>query len=385
MNRVAVCELGPAAVRRLGPAAGTGVDPVLARAALAAGDDPVTVVGDRAVRTAAVWRQVFATLLGDAQQAHLIHPSWWPATRPALVAELARGVVRRVVTSSRAALVGPGSVHVEIAPQLVLVSAGGKPIQGESRSAAPGDVATRVTALVAGQPPRPVALDAPAEVPGAAALAELIAARLRADGVPVHRVDPNRWVAAPEPAPPTPTPVVARRPSGVSVGLAAVLLAGLGVGWLLRPESHTASVSSTVALVEGRITVDIPEGWLVRRVTGGPGSARLEVAAPDNPAAVVHLTQAPVPGQDLRAVAATLRAVLAEQPPGVFLEFESARARAGRDAVTYREVRADAEIDWTVFVEDGIRIGVGCQSPPGDTHHAQPACELAIRSAHRIR
>ncbi|MCV7105772.1 type VII secretion-associated protein [Mycolicibacterium chitae] len=121
--------------------------------------------------------------------------------------------------------------------------------------------------------------------------------------------------------------------------------------------------------------------WPPRRVTDGPGSARLEVAAPGEPAAVLHLTQAAVPGGDLPAVAATLHAALREQPPGVFVDFNPTDRRAQRPAITYREIRPGAEIRWTVLVDDGIRIGIGCVGPP----ELSAVCDAAIGSAHRIR
>jgi type VII secretion-associated protein (TIGR03931 family) len=50
--------------------------------------------------------------------------------------------------------------------------------------------------------------------------------------------------------------------------------------------------------------------------------------------------------------------------------------------VTYREVRADRHVAWTVLVDGDVRIAIGCQSPPGREELVQDACEQAIRSAH---
>ncbi|CAJ1585158.1 type VII secretion-associated protein [[Mycobacterium] wendilense] len=380
MTRVAVCELGPVAVRRLDPEPMV-VDPVLAAAALQAGDDPMTVVGDRAVRTAAVWRQILATLLGDATEAWLIHPSWWPVTRPAMVAELAAAVVGEVTTRPRADGIEPGSMLVEIAPQLVLVAGGEGGLRAESRAGPPDELAARVTETALAEGPRRVALDAPADVPGAAALGDLITARLRAAGATVSRVDPRRWADSDEPVVPAARRARPRLRWAAALGLGTVLA---GTAWL-TVSGAGPEAAPTVALVEGRISADIPDGWSVRRVTGGPGSARLEVAAPGEYGAVLHITQAVVPDGDLSSVAATLRAALREQPPGVFVDFNPTDRRAARPAITYREVRPGGDIEWTVLVDDGIRVGVGCQGPPEAARQLRIACDAAIGSARRIR
>jgi len=370
VTRVAVCELGPVTIRRLDGVPRTA-DPDLADAALQAGDDPMTVVGERAVRTAAVWRRVLTPLLDGASEAHLIHPSWWPATRPAMVAAAAAGLADRVLTRPRSASAAADAV-VEIGPdQLLVARAGGHVV--ETRSGTTEALAARVAELVDGA--GSVALDAPADVPGATVLGGLITARLRTGVTPV---DPRQWAIEPA-APDLPTPARAgnrwRWVAGVGLGGALA-----GAAWLAAPEA-AVDAPPTVALVEGRISTAVPDGWAVRRVTDGPGSARLEVAAPGEPAAVLHLTQAAVPGGDLPAVAATLHAALREQPPGVFVDFNPTDRRAQRPAITYREIRPGAEIRWTVLVDDGIRIGIGCVGPP----ELSAVCDAAIGSAHRIR
>ena len=114
----------------------------------------------------------------------------------------------------------------------------------------------------------------------------------------------------------------------------------------------------------------VPADWTVRRVTDGPGSARVEITAPDDPGAALYLTQSPVPDPDPAVTATALRAALEAEPPGVFVEFTT-----GADAVTYREIRPGREIDWTVLLSGHTRIAIGCW-------RASSACARAIESAH---
>jgi len=143
--------------------------------------------------------------------------------------------------------------------------------------------------------------------------------------------------------------------------------------------------SGATQLVDGRITVRVPEGWSVRRVTGGLGSARVEVASPADPDAVLHITQADVPSGELADTAAALRSAADAQPPGVFVDFNPDDRRAGRPAVTYREVRSGHDIRWTVVVAGQLRISIGCQSAPAGFDSIAAACEQAVGTAREIR
>jgi len=68
----------------------------------------------------------------------------------------------------------------------------------------------------------------------------------------------------------------------------------------------------------------------------------------------------------------------------VFVEFDPADRRAGRPVVSYREIRADHHIAWVVFVDESLRIAIGCQSAPGHEEAVRDACDQAIRSAHAV-
>jgi type VII secretion-associated protein (TIGR03931 family) len=140
----------------------------------------------------------------------------------------------------------------------------------------------------------------------------------------------------------------------------------------------------STALVEGRVTMDIPAGWAVQRITAGPGSARVQVISPTDEETALHLTQSPVHGENLAAAAAVLRTAFDGQPAGIFADFHPADMRAGRPAVTYREIRPGHTIGWVVILDGGVRISIGCQSPAGAETEVAEACERAIRSAREI-
>ncbi len=137
-------------------------------------------------------------------------------------------------------------------------------------------------------------------------------------------------------------------------------------------------------LVEGRVALKVPALWTVRRITSGPGSARVQVMAPDDSTGVL-VTQSQVrEGETLTATSATLRSALDDELAGVFSQFDPDDRRAGRPAATYRELRDGRQIDWAVFVDDTVRIAIGCQSAPGIEQAVRDVCEEAIRSAHAL-
>jgi type VII secretion-associated protein (TIGR03931 family) len=137
-------------------------------------------------------------------------------------------------------------------------------------------------------------------------------------------------------------------------------------------------------LVEGRVALKVPAMWGVERITSGPGSARVQVMAPDNSTALL-LTQSQVrTGETLSATSAALRRAMDDQQAGIFSGFKPDDRRADRPAATYRELRDGRQIDWAVFLDDTVRIGVGCQSAPGGEHAIRDVCEEAIRSAHAL-
>lgn len=168
-----------------------------------------------------------------------------------------------------------------------------------------------------------------------------------------------------------------RRRWGALVLVAGVLVAGGAVSAWHRPGHRIDGPT----VVEGRMAVRVPAQWHVHRVTGGPGSRRLHVASPDDPAIAVHLTWSYAPGSTLMAAVDVLSHAIAGEPVGVFSELRAGVTVAGREAVTYRESRPGRVIDWAVVQAGSTRIGIGCQSPPGRESEVRTACEDAVRSA----
>lgn len=386
MTHRAVIEVGPATIRRLCCGAG---EPTDASAALEEWiDEPVALVDGEPVEVAELLRSVLACPAA-AESIEIIHPSWWPARRVERVIAAARGLAEGVVTRPRARLLSDtfaAAAVVEIATQLVAVTAAG--ITAEPRIGSPDEVAAAVARRVrAAVPDRGAAvlIDVAAAVGGAGVLAELIAEKLGGaaqvtvvDALPAVRVvEP---AATPEPAPARPD----RRRRLVPAVVVAVGVVALGLGVDHDPPREAPAVTN---LIEGRVTVQVPADWSLRRVTAGPGSARMEVVSPNEPQLMLHVTQAPAADETLSAIAEPLQLAmkLADvETPGVFVDFDPSGSSAGRPAVTYREVRADHQVDWTVLVDRAVRIGIGCQSGPGGDDVLRPVCEQAVRSAHAV-
>ncbi len=106
------------------------------------------------------------------------------------------------------------------------------------------------------------------------------------------------------------------------------------------------------------------------------------MVSPLDPRTVVHVTQSRIPvGQSLAAAADVVRAALDEQPDGVFGDFHPSAQVAGQPAITYSETRGGRRVEWTLVLDDGVRIAVGCQGAP-DLPVPTEVCEHAIRTAH---
>lgn len=386
MTHRAVIEVGPATVRRLCCGAEESSD---AAATLEEWiDEPVALVDGEPVEVAELLRSVLACPAA-AESIEIIHPSWWPARRVERAIAAARDLADDVVTRTRARLLADtfaAAGVVEIATQLVAVTASG--ITAEPRIGSPDEVAAavarRVRAAVA-ERGAAVLIDAATAVGGAGVLAELIAEKLR-ETTQVTVVDVLPAVRVIEPAA-TPGPAPARPDRRRRLTPAVVVAAGvvaLGLGAHHDPPREAPAVTN---LIEGRVTVQVPADWSLRRVTAGPGSARIEVVSPNEPQLMLHVTQAPAAGETLSAIAEPLQLAmkLADvETPGVFVDFDPAGSSAGRPAVTYREVRADHHVDWAVLVDRAVRIGIGCQSGPGGDDALRPVCEQAVRSARAL-
>jgi type VII secretion-associated protein (TIGR03931 family) len=388
----AVVEVGPGTIR--GPYDG---DTDLVCVALDSIDDEFALVDEHPVAVSVVWREVLRSVVGEfVETVALVYPTWWSARRIEVVSDAAATTAANVIELHRAEVLTDGMsaapIVVEIAAEFVVVAQSGSVVAVEPRSCGPETVAEEVANAIGCQ--GGVLVDTPDEVEGAFVVGAEIADRLRADGVAVSIAHRDRVLAAAAAMfdrRPATAAIETRRPRrawpGVAV-LAGVLLSGaaLCAGFVVRPGLNTPAAPDVpmTLLVEGRLAVKVPALWSVQRITAGPGSARVQVVSPDGKTAV-HITQSPVPAQQtLAATAATLRRALDEQQPGVFVDFNPADRRADRPAVTYREVRGIHTIRWVVFVDDTVRIGVGCQSAAGRDEFVLYSCDQAIRSAHAI-
>lgn len=382
MKHQAVIEVGPLTIRRLCCGVGESADAAVAVEWI---DDPVALVDGQPVAVCELLRTALACPT-PADSIELIHPSWWPARRIELVTTAARALADDVVTRGRSAVLFKAfgaAVVVEIAARLVAVTAAG--IIAEPRIGPPDELAAAVVRRFLADHPAVVVIDAPAGVGGAGALAAMIAERLLGqtrvvvvDKLPAVHHDP----VSPAAAEPEPAPTGGRSWLAVAAALGVVAL-----GLRVHPNSPPNPAIPTTYLIEGRVAVQVPVDWPVRRVTGGPGSARVEVVSPTDARLVLHLTQAPAAGENLAAIAEPLQRALQladAESPGAFLDFDPAGSSAGRPAVTYREVRADHHVDWVVLVDHAVRIGIGCQSGPGGDDALRPVCEQAVRSAHTV-
>lgn len=383
-----VVEVGPATVRGPNHAdaewVSAGIDDI---------DDELTLIDERPVTVTEVWRNLMHDVVGgSAETIVLVCPTWWAPSRVDCVRGAASTVATDVVVLRRAEALRDGlpdrlTTVVEIAPEFVVVS----PPEGDVQVVAGRDADTVVAMIPMSMA---VVVDAAEGVAGALPFAATIADRLRANGVAVTIADRD-WVRrSVEPVPlQGDVPVAEARPSTNRGRRVAAVLVGtllsvsaLCGGFLSRHDDDRSAVDMPMTLlVEGRVGVMVPAQWVVQRVTTGPGSARLQVVSPADADIAVHVTQSSLPPHQSHAqVAASLRSALAEEPDGVFVEFNPSDRRADQPAVTYREIRADHHIAWVVLTDGSLRIAIGCQSAPGREAAVREACEAAIRSAHAV-
>jgi type VII secretion-associated protein (TIGR03931 family) len=374
----AVIEAGPVLVR--GP--GT-VDAESARIAVECIDDAVALVDDEPVPVDELWTQVIYAAAGRHLEAPIVVcPTWWTTEQVDRVRTAAAdldGVVLHRAQALAATLHGPSWAVVEIADELIMVSCeDGEPVRLLRRgdpSAVAGEVLDAIRSAAE------VIVDAPAEVGGAAVLARAVADAVRGCGARVsmaasRMLGNGARAAVPRDEVPLPRVTRRRRRNRHVIGIAtavAIVCAGLAAWPGTGPPQTT--------LVEGRVGMQVPADWHVRRVTSGPGSARVEVVSVADPNIVIYLTQSSIDPAGSRTVADTLRRALDEQPAGVFTDFNPADRIADRPVVSYREVRGGREIGWAVFADKTVRIAIGCQGPPGQ---GRAPCEAAIRTAHAV-
>ncbi|HEY2449394.1 MAG TPA: type VII secretion-associated protein [Mycobacterium sp.] len=399
----AIVEAGPGTIRRLCCGTETVVDPDMVDAALGAIDDQVAMVDERPAAVDSLWSTaVGSAICASSHGVVVVHPSWWSPSRVDVVTDTAAAAAEDVLTRPRSWLLrqqvpdaDPGmTAVVEIAERLVAII--GTEVSAVPRTAEPQRVAADVANVIVGMAAAVVVLDVPSTVPGAPELATMIADLIRDSAQTVAEIDDARLAQLASPAqtdPPAPraAPRVGRvRPHARSaLAAAAIVLAAAvpAVATTRRPDAGTTTrVESvpTTFLVEGRVALSVPANWPTQRVVGGPGSARVQVTSPSDPEVAVHVTQSPVVGETLSGTAERLKHAIDAEAAGVFVDFNPTGTSGGRPAVTYREVRADHHVRWTVLLDGPVRISVGCQSRPGDEDAVRAVCDQAVRTAHAI-
>jgi type VII secretion-associated protein (TIGR03931 family) len=378
----AVVLVGPATVS--GPhdaPAGLDVE------ALACVDDELALVDDRVVSVDALWSELVRHVMdtdADTDAALLVCPSWWTSTRIRRVVAAAETTCPDVAAVRRWDALCTSDCHVvEVAPELVAMR---RPDTSMELVPRIGDRAEVVHAVLDRlRAASRVVIDAPSRV-DAEDLVDDLAEKLRGRGVAVTRADDASMEAAARLehdrrttsrqrkwAPPPRSRVMVA--AGVVLSVSVLAVTGL------RHSPEPDREAARTWLVEGRVAVEVPADWRTERIVVGPGSARVQVMSPVDPHQGIHVTQSAIPrGQSLAAAAEVVRAALTEQPDGVFGGFDPAAVVADEPAITYRETRPDRVVDWTLVLDDGVRIAVGCQSAPGGSA-PDAVCEHAIRSA----
>jgi type VII secretion-associated protein (TIGR03931 family) len=374
----AVIEAGPVLVR--GPGA---VPAEQARIAVQCIDDAVALVADEPVPVDELWVDVIRAAAGPSVDALiLVCPTWWTTDQVDRVRAAGAdldGLVLHRAGAFAAALDGPSWAVVEIADELIMVSRSDDEPVRLVRRGQPFALAGEVVDATRGA--AEVIVDAPGEVGGADVLGRAVAEALRHSGATVsiagvRTLSRGACEAVTRNGKAVPPVPIRRRGHRrlIGTGMAmAIVCAAIAARPGTEPEPRV--------LVEGRVGLQIPADWNVRRVTTGPGSARVEVVSAADPSTVIHLTQSPIDTADPRAIAETLRRALEEQPPGVFTDFNPDDRIADRPVVSYREVRGAREIRWTVLVDRTVRIAIGCQ---GLVRRDPTPCATAIRTAHAV-
>ncbi|CAN1563134.1 Type VII secretion system Rv3446c [Mycobacteriaceae bacterium] len=380
---VTVVEVGPAGVQVLRGRSAARPDEAMVSAVLDGIDDDVALFDERPVAVAALMRAMMSSILGDSRDpVVIVHPSWWSRARIDLVVR-SSVTTRKVVAVSRsevaraAGLVGP---VIEIAEEFVAVAGPGLRVFGR------GNIESVAAVAAESDQCGDVLLDAPAGIAGSAQIAERLRVALAARGRSARDVDVAA-IAGAVPARRRIRGLVAAFLVASGVLVALVLsegreLVGAAVA-TLRPDGG-APAPAAVNLVEGRIVVEVPSHWNIERVRSGSGSRRVQVDSPTDADVALHITAAYAPGSTLAQAAEVLGDAVAAATPGVFVGFRPAVEVAGRPAVTYREVRAGRVVDWSVVLSGSTRIGIGCQSAPGEEDVVRGPCEQAVRSAREL-
>lgn len=355
----------------------------LTAVALAGIDDTTVLFHERPVAVAELWRRVVSSSVGThCESLTLVHPSWWVGHRVARVVDAAATVATDVRAVSRSAVImadDPAAV-VEIADDIVAISTPAAPTVVLTR---PQDV-DEILRVIETYSVAEVLIDSPPGVAGGNVYARGLLGAMRKRGVAARLTGIGEELPAAPTAEPTPVATPIRRWRGPACAAASVALTLSAIGFTAARPTPSSPSEDANYVVEGRVALRIPPGWVVTRVTAGPGSRRLQATAQSEQGVALHVTQSFVPGETLTRTAEVLRQAVADQPRHVFVDFNPGDRRGGRPAVTYREVRVGRDTRWTVVLDGSTRISVGCQSVPGREEAIAGPCEQAIRTAHEV-
>ena len=403
-----VVEVGPNHIRQLCCGGAVVDDDEMARAAFDSIDDPVTLIDLRPVTVDSLWRTVLGSVgCSSSDRAIVVHPSWWAPPRIDLVSAATAVLAGEVVLRPRSWLLIRASplesqyatVVVEVADCFVVIT--GAAVVAETRAGEPERVVEEVIRSIrtmTADAGSAVVIDAPSTVGGAGALAAMIADRLLvSDRISAVQVDDAHFkeLAAQIIRESSASELHCTEAAGsgyrrrrgpvlVAVLLILALFAVLGVLKLGRHPAPVRDGMPTTFLLEGRVALEVPAEWPIRRVVAGPGSARVQVTSPSDPEVALHVTQSQVAIATLSATAESLRHAIDAEPTGVFVDFNPVGTSAGRPAVTYREVRPGHDIHWIVLVDKAVRISIGCQSRQGHYDAVRQVCDLAVQSARAV-
>lgn len=379
-----VLEVGPATIRQLPPGDGAALDPEMVACALAGIDDTTVLLDERPVAIASLWRHLLSSAAGTRPATlTLVHPTWWPSRRVARIRDWAAPVTGDVQTVTRSALlrrhqVGAAAVVIEIGVDMVAVCRDGSAPEVMD---GPADIAA-IVAVVADTDSQ-VIVDAPYALPHAQQLASAILKGLQRNSISARAVHIEDGVTSAR-QPPRGSVIVraSRLPARAAATTVAVVIGAVGVVAARPTEPDTADPMAT--LVEGRVVVRVPPDWQLTRITAGPGSRRVQLTSPVNPADALHITQSYDPEQTHDTVAQSVEHAMNREPPGVFVDFDPDGRAAGRPVVSYREARIGREVRWFVVLDGSTRISIGCQNAPGRPEMVAAVCDAAVGSAREI-
>lgn len=345
-----VVEVGPVTVR------GPGIPPATwAEAAVAGLGDRLTVVDDRIAEVDRLLHDVLvAAAGGPTRLLALVVPSWWPARWASIVVDAARAVADDVRLFRRGPLLSSalGVAVAEVGADVVAIAEPDRPLRLHKRDGDGLPVSLARSAVI----------DVAPGVAAPPAVTDRLSRRDDVEAAVTSALAPAR-------------PRI-RRP--VAVALAAGTVMACVLPWVLRDRSP----EQWRLLVEGRAAIEVPADWTADRITSGPGSARVRIAASEGLPAV-HLTQSLGPA-GLADIAESLRRAITSAPAGVFVDFRPDGTVGDRSAVTYREVRDGSQTQWAVVGDGEVRIAIGCQSAPGDADSVATVCARAVHSAHAV-